>query len=117
MPRCILLTSLVALSSLASANATQIRPDAVMLRTPDVSRDAIVFRYAGDLWLVDKHGGIARSLSSPAGPETNPKFSPDGKQIAFMAGYDGGSDIYVLSIDGGIPLRVTHHPDREVLCD
>ena len=117
MSRFIILTSLVALSSFASANDTQIRPDAVMLRTPDVSRDAIVFRYAGDLWLVDKQGGIARSLSSPTGPETNPKFSPDGKQIAFMAGYDGGSDIYVLSIDGGIPLRVTHHPDREVLCE
>lgn len=116
MSRFILLTSLVALSPFASAQDTQVRPDAVMLRTPDVSRDAIVFRYAGDLWLVDKKGGTARSLSSPAGPETNPKFSPDGKRIAFMAGYDGGSDIYVLSIDGGIPLRVTHHPDREVLC-
>lgn len=117
MPRLTFLASLVALSSCASATSTQIRPDAVMLRTPDVSRDAIVFRYAGDLWLVDKKGGIARSLSSPAGAETQPKFSPDGKRIAFMAGYDGGSDLYVLAIDGGIPLRVTHHPDRELLCD
>ena len=67
MPRFLLLTSLVALSSFASAHDTQIRPDAVMLRTPDVSRDTIVFRYASRLWLVDKQGGIARSLSSPAG--------------------------------------------------
>ncbi|HND54926.1 MAG TPA: hypothetical protein PLV92_21080, partial [Pirellulaceae bacterium] len=116
MMRFILVASLLVLSPAASAADTEIRPDAVMLRAPDVSRDAIVFRYAGDLWLVGKRGGIARSLSSPAGPETNPTFSPDGTQIAFMAGYDGGSDIYVLSIDGGIPLRVTHHPDREVLC-
>ena len=119
MSRFLAVTSLFALSlsPFAPAQDKPIRPDAVMLRTPDVSRDSIVFRYAGDLWLVDKQGGIARSLSSPAGLATNPKFSPDGKQIAFMAGYDGGSDIYVLSIDGGIPLRVTHHPDREVLCD
>lgn len=117
MSRSIVLAILVALSSAAFAEDTEVRPDAVMLRTPDVSRDSIVFRYAGDLWLVDKRGGVARSLSSPAGPQTNPKFSPDGRRIAFMAGYDGGSDLYVLSIDGGIPFRVTHHPDREVLCD
>lgn len=102
--------------SAAPARA-QYRPDAVMLRNPDVSQDSIVFRFAGDLWLVDKRGGVARPLSSPAGSEAMPKFSPDGRQVAFMAGYDGGSDLYVLAIDGGVPFRVTHHPDREMLCD
>ena len=103
---------------LAAAPArAQYRPDAVMLRNPDVSKDSIVFRFAGDLWLVDKRGGVARPLSSPAGSEAMPKFSPDGRQVAFMAGYDGGSDLYVLAIDGGVPFRVTHHPDREMLCD
>lgn len=99
--------------SLADA---QVRPDAVMLRFPDVSKDEIVFRYAGDLWLVDKKGGTARLLSSPAGNESFPKFSPDGKSIACVAGYDGGSDVYVLGVEGGIPRRVTHHPTGEVLC-
>src|SRR6185369_13531363 len=61
----------------AAPARAQYRPDAVMLRNPDVSKDSIVFRFAGDLWLVDKRGGVARPLSSPAGAEAMPKFSPD----------------------------------------
>ncbi|MBM3987802.1 MAG: hypothetical protein FJ294_07585, partial [Planctomycetes bacterium] len=102
---------------LAASAAAQVQPDAVLLRTPDVSRDSIVFRYANDLWLVAKEGGEARPLSSPAGPESNPKFSPDGTRIAFTAGYDGGQDIYVLDLVGGVPRRITHHPAAELLCD
>ena len=100
----------------ASASA-QVQPDAVLLRSPDVSRDKIVFRYANDLWIVDKTGGVATPLSSPLGPEANPKFSPDGARIAFTAGYDGGQDIYVLDLVGGVPRRITHHPGNETLCD
>lgn len=95
----------------------QVQPDAVLLRTPDVSKDKIVFRYANDLWLVDKTGGVALPLSSPAGPESNPKFSPDGTRVAFSGGYDGGTDLYVLDLVGGVPRRVTHHPGDELLCD
>jgi len=106
-----------AVALLAASAAAQVQPDAVLLRTPDVSADSIVFRYANDLWLVDKRGGAARPLSSPAGPESNPKFSPDGTRIAFTASYDGGQDIYVLDLVGGVPRRVTHHPTSELLCD
>jgi len=88
-----------------------------MMRYPDVSQHSIVFRYAGDLWIVDKDGGEARRISSAATPESFPKFSPDGTRLAFMAAYDGESDLYVMPIEGGVPTRVTHHPDTEVFCD
>jgi tricorn protease len=101
----------------AQAGSAQVAPDAVLLRTPDVSRDQICFRYDGDVWLVDKRGGEARRLSSVPGNESFPRFSPDGQSLAFMGGYEGGSDLYVLSIDGGVPRRLTHHPDSELLCD
>ncbi|MFN0244833.1 MAG: PDZ domain-containing protein [Planctomycetota bacterium] len=94
-----------------------VRPDAVLLRTPDVSATDIVFRYANDLWLVDKRGGVARPLSSPPGGEALPKFSPDGKQVACIGSYEGGGDLYVLDLEGGVPRRVTHHPGGELLCD
>ncbi len=103
--------------ALGPAAAAQVRPDAVLLRTPDVSRDLIAFRYDGDVWLVDKRGGEARRLSSPPGNESFPRFSPDGRRIAFMGGYEGGTDLYVLSLEGGLPGRLTHHPDTEILCD
>ena len=72
--------------------------------------------YANDLWLIPKEGGTAIKLSSPAGVESYPKFSPDGKSIAFSANYDGNYDAYALSSSGGVPVRLTSHgyPDRVV---
>ncbi len=110
--------ALLACSPLTLAQSTEpARPDAVLLRMPDVSETQVVFRYANDLWLAPKEGGVARALASPDGEESFPKFSPDGRRIAFVAGYDGGADLYVLDIDGGVPQRVTYHPFPETLCD
>ena len=92
-------------------------PHPSMLRYPDVSRDRIVFLYANDLWLVPREGGTALPLSGPAGQELHPKFSADGKTIAFVANYDGNLDLYTIPIEGGAPTRVTHHPAGEALCD
>jgi len=92
-------------------------PDARMLRFPDVSAEAIVFVYAGDLWTVPKAGGTARRLSSPKGSEMFPKFSPDGSRIAFSGNYDGNTDVYVMPAEGGTPERLTHHPDSDTVVE
>lgn len=90
--------------------------DAGLFRFPDVSKDQIVFTYANDLWVMPKEGGTAIKLSSPSGVESYPKFSPDGKTIAFTGNYDGNADVYALSVSGGVPVRLTSHgyPDRVV---
>jgi tricorn protease len=90
--------------------------DAGLFLYPDVSKNQIVFSYANDLWVVLKEGGTAIKLSSPPGVESFPKFSPDGKSIAFSGNYDGNLDVYVLPVNGGIPARLTQHggPDRLV---
>ena len=80
-----------------------------LFRYPDVSQTQIAFSYGGDIWTVAKEGGLATQLSSPKGSEISPKFSPDGKQIAFSGNYDGNIDIYVIPSQGGLPTRVTHH--------
>ncbi len=94
-----------------------VAPHAGMLRFPDVSGSHIVFSYANDLWLVPREGGVATPLASPPGVELFPRFSPDGKSIAFMGNYDGDTDLYTLAVDGGVPVRVTHHPGTEGMCD
>jgi tricorn protease len=91
--------------------------DARMLRNPDVSATQIAFVYAGDIWVVPKAGGVASRLSSPRGEESNPRFSPDGTQIAFTANYDGNLDVYVVSSQGGEPVRLTHHPMPDRVID
>ncbi|HSD64053.1 MAG TPA: PDZ domain-containing protein [Ignavibacteriaceae bacterium] len=83
--------------------------DARMLQYPDVSQTQITFYYGGDLWVVSKEGGIANKLTNAKGEEILPRFSPDGKQIAFSGNYNGNVDIYVVPSMGGMAQRVTHH--------
>jgi len=87
--------------------------DARLLRQPDVSATQITFVYGGDIWIVAKEGGIAQRLSTPAGEESFPRFSPDGTMIGFTGNYDGNEDIFVIPVGGGVPSRVTHHPDED----
>ena len=91
--------------------------DAKMLRYPDVSESQICFVYAGDIWVVDKDGGVASKLSSPEGEEQFPRFSPDGSKIAFTGNYDGNNDIYVIPAMGGIAERMTYHPMTDRILD
>ena len=83
--------------------------DARLMRYPDVSESQVAFVYAGDIWVAPKNGGAAVRLSSPRGEETFPKFSPDGKTLAFSANYDGNMDIYTVPVMGGVPTRLTFH--------
>jgi len=89
-----------------SATADETR----ILRQPDISKNKIVFVYGGDLWTAPIDGGRALRLTSHDGMETNPKFSPDGKYIAFSGEYDGNTDVYVIPSEGGKPVRLTYHP-------
>ncbi len=95
--------------------AAGVQPHGGMLRFPDVSATQIVFVYADDLWVVPREGGLASPLASPPGLEVLPRFSPDGKSIAFVGNYDGARDIYTVPASGGIPFRVTHMPGGEAL--
>src|SRR6476661_8194848 len=86
-----------------------------MLRSPTVSKTQIAFAYANNIWTVDRSGGLARRLTSFQGTTENPKFSPDGKLIAFSAQYGGNVDVYVVPADGGEPKRLTWHPGADVV--
>lgn len=88
-----------------------------LYRFPDVSATQIVFTYANDLWIMPKAGGMATKLSSPPGVESFPKFSPDGKSIAFTGNYDGNQDVYVIPSEGGIPERLTQHRATDRVVD
>src|SRR3989440_9190475 len=86
-----------------------------LLRYADISKDKVVFSYAGDLWLAPRQGGAARRLTTSAGDKLYPKFSPDGRMIAFTASYDGNPDVYVIPSDGGEPKRLTFHPSNDIV--
>lgn len=81
--------------------------EARLLRFPTIHEDKIVFTRAGDLYMVDADGGTARRLTTHAGYEMFAKFSPDGKHIAFTGQYDGNTEVFVMSAEGGTPKRLT----------
>ncbi len=98
-----------------AVESVAVEPHGGMLRYPDVSETHIAFLYANDLWIVPKDGGVATPLASAPGQEAYPRFSPDGRKIAFMGNFDGNMDLYTIPVNGGTPFRVTHHPTTEVL--
>ncbi len=95
----ILLTACMSLSG---------QKEARLLRFPTIYGDQIVFSYAGDLYSVDADGGIARKLTTGNGYEVFPKFSPDGKHIAFTGQYEGNTEVFVMPGEGGNPKRLTY---------
>jgi tricorn protease len=94
--------------ALPAGAAEPAREDARLLRFPTTHGNKIVFTYAGDLYTVSAAGGVARRLTSHEGFEMFPRFSPDGKHLAFTGQYDGNTEIYVIPAVGGEPKRLTY---------
>ncbi|MCI0513525.1 PDZ domain-containing protein [candidate division KSB1 bacterium] len=78
-----------------------------LLRFPTIYNDQLVFSYAGDLYSVNAAGGVARRLTADDGYEIFPRFSPDGKYLAFTGQYDGNTEVYLMPATGGVPKRLT----------
>jgi tricorn protease len=89
----------------------------LMLRSPDVSSEHVVFAWAQNIWLAPRAGGAARPLTMFQGLASGPRFSPDGKWVAFSGQYAGNLDVYVVPVTGGIPKRLTWHPSDDLVQD
>jgi len=93
----------------AGLTAAQEAREGRLLRFPDIYKDKIAFMYGGDLWLASSTGGTARRITSHPGRELFPKFSPDGKWLAFTGQYDGNFNVYVMTSEGGQPKQLTFY--------
>ena len=82
----------------------------------DVSPDGktIVFDLLGDLYSIPMEGGEAKSLSSGMAWDMQPRFSPDGKWLAFTSDRDGADNIWVMEADGKNPRQITKEDFRLV---
>jgi Tol biopolymer transport system component/imidazolonepropionase-like amidohydrolase len=79
----------------------------------DASPDGkqIVFDLLGDLYTVSTSGGEAQRLTSGLPWDCQPRFSPDGKQIAFISDRNGSDNLWIMNADGTNPKRVTEETD------
>ena len=80
--------------------------------TLDVSPDGkqIVFDILGDLYLLPIAGGEAKALTTGMPWDCQPRFSPDGKQIAFISDKTGSDNIWLINVDGTGLKQVTKKP-------
>ena len=95
--RAITFDDMIAMHRIAEA---EISPDgrwvAYTVATPDMDAN----RNASNLWMAPVAGGDAIQLTR-TGKDSSPKWSPDGKTIAFLSARSGDSQIYLLSMEGG----------------
>jgi tricorn protease len=91
------------------ANADE--ADRTLIRFPTLHGNTIVFVAHDNLWAVARSGGRAVRLTSDSGRDLMPRFSPDGRWIAFTADYQGNRDVYVIPASGGAARRLTFTSD------
>jgi Tol biopolymer transport system component len=83
--------------------------------SPDVSPDGktIVFELLGDIYTLPIEGGVAKRVDGGMAFDSQPKFSPDGKWIAFISDREGSENIWVMHPDGSGVKQVSKDPNNE----
>jgi tricorn protease len=103
------------LAPLLFASLAFAQPGEGWYRSPALHGGQIVFTSEGDLWRVPVEGGIAERLTTHPAEESQAVFSPDGRRVAFVAAYEGGSDVYEMDVEGGAPRRLSFDGGRVFL--
>ncbi len=73
--------------------------------SPDGRR--IAFSWMDDIWVAPSTGGEAQAIAAHPARELYPKFSPDGRELAFVSSRDDTWQIYTVPVEGGIPEQRT----------
>ena len=80
-----------------------------LLRHPTYAAGKVAFSYLGDIWIASENGGDIQRLTDNKARDVYPRFSPDGKSIAFSSNRDGNYDVFVMPVSGGKPKQLTFH--------
>jgi len=76
---------------------------AYVLTRADMTRSV----YDADVWVVNTDGTGDTQLTRSSGNDTSPKWSPDGRTIAFLSDRDGRVAVWLLNASGGEPWKLT----------
>ena len=86
--------------SKAAFTVTAIEPD------PDSKWD---YKYVNHIYLASSDGSAALKELTVKESSSQPAWSPDGRQLAFVRAVDGKPQVFILSLDGGEPVQFTHY--------
>src|SRR5438876_6613737 len=104
-----LVGSFVLLSSREPSASGPIR----LARHPDYHAGRITFSYLGDIWTAGEDGANVQRLTDNRARDVYPRFSPDGRWIAFSSNRYGNYDVFVIPATGGAPRRLTFHTGND----
>lgn len=83
--------------------------EARLVRYPHYHNGRIVFTYLGDIWTADENGQNVQRLTVNRARDVYPRFSPDGKWIAFSSDRNGNLDVFLIPVEGGTAKQLTTH--------
>src|SRR5689334_12287930 len=89
--------------------------EAKLVRYPSYSNGRVAFTYLADIWVADENGGNVQRLTVNRAREAYPRFSPDGRWIAFSSDRNGNLDVYIIPSTGGTAKQLTHHSADDVV--
>jgi tricorn protease len=96
------------------AAAAQAKPIHIP-RTPDYHNGKIVFGYLGSIWVVNEDGTNPRRLTVNSSHDEFPRFSPDGKWIAFSSDRYGNNDVFLIPAEGGEAKQLTFNSSADTV--
>src|ERR1043166_4666165 len=89
--------------------------EAKLVRYPSYSNGRIAFTYLGDIWTADENGQNIQRLTVNKARDAFPRFSPDGKWIAFSSDRNGNLDVFIIPATGGSAKQLTSHSADDVV--
>jgi len=105
MKRLYALAFLIALCAPLSAAARE----AKLVRYPHYNHGRIAFTYLADIWTADEDGKNIKRITANKARDVYPRFSPDGKWIAFSSDRNGNFDVFIVPSEGGAAKQLTFH--------
>ncbi|MFB3854069.1 MAG: DPP IV N-terminal domain-containing protein [Vicinamibacterales bacterium] len=105
----VLVTVVAVAAACAGASAAPIK----FARYPHVAAGRLAFSYHNDIWVANEDGSNPVRLTAHVARDTFPRFSPDGKWIAFTSNRMGNDDVFVIPVTGGEPRQITHNTSND----
>jgi dipeptidyl aminopeptidase/acylaminoacyl peptidase len=100
------------LFNLSAAADPQISPDGRWVAYVRRSNDIMTDRARSSIWLIDTASGEQQPLVASSGNHFSPRWSPDGRRLAFVSTAEGGApQLFVRWMDSGQSARITGLPD------
>jgi tricorn protease len=110
-----LCTCLFLLAGIGATAAPAAADPIKFARYPNVAHGRLVFTYHGDIWIAGQDGSNPSRLTAHVARDTFPRFSPDGKLVAFTSDRMGNNDVFVVAATGGEPRQLTFNTTNDTV--